>query len=66
VEGVRRYTAAATQGKAAAEANMGVMYASGRGGLAKGDMEAERWYQKVARDGELSAQRDLRSGGLRW
>ncbi len=36
------------QGDVDAQNNLGVMYANGRGGLAKDEAEAVRWYRKAA------------------
>jgi TPR repeat protein len=55
-EAARLYKLAADQGDAAAQYNLGVLYAEGRGGLAKNDQEAVRLYKLAADQGHAAAQ----------
>ena len=48
----------AEQGNAAAQFNLGLMYASGEG-VPKDDAEAVRWYRLAAEQGTAAAQRNL-------
>ena len=50
--------AAAKQGKAYAQFNLGVMYDIGRG-IPQNDAEAVKWYRKAADQGHVSAQNNL-------
>jgi len=47
--------AAAKQGKAYAQYNLGLMYATGSG-FAKNDVEAAKWFREAAHQGNVSAQ----------
>ena len=49
---------AAEQGHAAAQCNIGPMYAQGRG-VARSDAAAVSWFRKAAKRGHLGAQRNL-------
>ena len=55
---MRWYRLAADQGDAAAQFNLGVMYAKGAGVL-KDDAEAVRWYRLAADQGDAIAQSNL-------
>ena len=48
----------AEQGNAAAQTNLGILYANGRG-VVRDDKEAVRWYRKAARQGYANAQTNL-------
>ena len=50
--------AAAKQGEAYAQYNLGVMYAMGEG-VPENDVEAVKWYRKAAVQGEAKAQSNL-------
>ena len=54
------YTAAAQQGHATADNNLGSMYAHGQG-VRRNLVEAVRWYRAAADHGEVSAQCNLAS-----
>ncbi len=54
--------ALAERGDAAAQFNLGVMYATGRG-VPEDDTEADRWFRLAADQGNAAAQYDL---GLRY
>ena len=58
-EAARLYKLAADQGNAAAQTNLGTLYALGSGGLTKDDREAARLYKLAADQGFASAQTDL-------
>jgi TPR repeat protein len=60
-EAVRLFRLAADQGNALGQANLGIMYAQGRGGLAKDDKEAVRLYRLAADQGDALAQANLGS-----
>ena len=57
-EAGRWYRLAAEQGDAAAQRNLGLMYANGRG-VPEDDAEAVRWYRLAAEQGLASAQYSL-------
>ena len=57
-EAVRWYRLAAEQGYAAAQFNLGVMYATGEG-VPEDDAEAVRWYRLAAEQGYAAAQFNL-------
>ena len=61
-EAVAELRAAAEQGDAVAQFNLGVMYATGEG-VPQDDAEAARWYRLAAEQGNADAQYDL---GLRY
>lgn len=48
-----------------AQVNLGLMYEHGRGRLARSEVKAAYWYQKVARQGNAAARARLKSRGLR-
>ncbi len=52
------YTKAAEQGYAAAQHNLGVMYAHGKG-VPENDKIAVKWYTKAAEQGHGNAQHNL-------
>jgi TPR repeat protein len=52
------WRAAADQGHAQAQYNLGVMFDQGRG-VAQSDVEAARWYRKAADQGNAEAQNNL-------
>jgi hypothetical protein len=54
--------AAADQGRAEAQYNLGVMFEQGRG-VAQSDVEAARWWRKAADQGDAKAQSNL---GIRF
>ena len=49
-EAVKWYRKAAEQGHAAAQNNLGAMYANGQG-VARSDAEAVKWFRKAAEQG---------------
>ncbi len=59
VEAVRRYKLGADRGDADAQMNLGMMYGSGRGGLARDPLEAARLYKLSADQGNAIAQLEL-------
>jgi TPR repeat protein len=58
-EAARLYKLAADQGDAIGQANLGVFYEQGRGGLSKDDREAARLYKLAADQGNATAQVNL-------
>lgn len=58
IEAVKWYRLAANQGYAAAQFNLGVMYAHGQG-LPQNDAEALKWYRLAANQGYAAAQLNL-------
>jgi TPR repeat protein len=59
-ETIRLYRADAAKGDATAQASLGIMYQTGRGGLPKDDREAARLYKLAADRGNTKAQAALR------
>jgi TPR repeat protein len=59
VEAVRRYKLAADRGDADAQLHLGMMYGSGRGGLARDPLEAARLFKLSADQGNALAQLQL-------
>ena len=57
-EAVKWYRLAAEQGDAAAQNNLGWMYANGRG-VSQDDGEAVKWYRLAAEQGDADAQNNL-------
>ena len=57
-EAVKWYRKAADQGDAAAQFNLGVMYATGQG-VPQDYAEAVKWYRKAAEQGHAGAQYNL-------
>jgi len=55
---LRLWRPLADQGNAAAQANLGIMYANGQG-VPKDDAEARKWYRKAAEQGNAPAQFNL-------
>ncbi len=55
---VREFTALAEQGDSAAQFNLGLIYANGRG-VAKNDIQALIWYSKAAHQTHAQAQANL-------
>ena len=60
MEAVRWYLQAASQGDARAQANLGIMYANGRG-VEQDRVEARRWLEQAIAQGSANAQRNLRA-----
>jgi TPR repeat protein len=58
-EAARLYKLAADQGNASGQANLGVFYENGRGGLPKDDREAARLYKLAADQGDAAGQAGL-------
>ena len=58
VSDFRENLQAAAQGNAAAQYNLGVMYANGEG-VPKDDAQAVQWYRKAAEQGDAKAQYNL-------
>ena len=58
VSDFRENLQAAAQGNAAAQYNLGVMYANGEG-VPKDDAQAVQWYRKAAEQGDAKAQYKL-------
>ena len=56
---VRLFRLSSDQGNANAQYNLGTMYLTGRGGLAKDDVEAARLFHLSAQAGLPNAQRNL-------
>jgi hypothetical protein len=57
-QAARWFHSAAEKGLAAAQFNLGVMYADGVG-VAQDDVEAARWYARAAKQGHTDARRQL-------
>lgn len=58
-EAVRLYRAAAEEGNALAQNNLGAAYANGEGGLARNEREAARYYRMAADQGLASGMSNL-------
>ena len=58
-QAVRWFRSAAERNLAAAQFNLGVMYADGTG-VAQDDAEAARWHARAAKQGHTDARRQLK------
>ncbi len=56
---VKNYRLAAALGSAQAQVNLGILYETGRGGLARDDAKAAELYRKAADQGSAPAQKNL-------
>ena len=59
VAAVKNYRLAAALGSVQAQVNLGIMYETGRGGLAKDDAKAAELYRKAADQGSAQGQKNL-------
>jgi hypothetical protein len=62
-QAMKYFRAAADQGNAQAEYNVGFMYDNGRG-VPRDDAQAVSWYRKAAAQGYADAQKALKQHGL--